>query len=525
MTMHGSNVRSAWVGRATALALCTAAVACVVPADRAAADTVKRGGTIVLARPEEPLSFNPYTQGDNGSIYAIVQVCDQLIEAGPTGTELKPGLAESWDVSPDGLTYTFKLRSAKFSDGNPVTTDDVVFSLGKLNDPSASYQFLMKPVKAIEKVDDSHVRVTLKEPYAPFLSVMSVFASSIVEKAVFEKSPDDFASKPVCSGPFKVQSYERGTKVVLVKNPNYWDVGADGQPLPYVDEVDLLYVPDTNARVLGLQNGDYDAAAIIPFNQAKAVSDTPNITLEVADIYRLDYVYLNHSKKPLDNKNIRLALNYAANLDAIKKAVFFDYGSLPNGFNPKMNFWAKDVTPIPYDVAKAKELVQAGNYDGTPIQLMVDTGNAPSKQIATILQQGWQEAGLKVDITEMDGGTAWNTVVDGSYMAYVSYITSDINDDDELVALQTDPLKDGTQGFYTRYKNDEVTKLLTESRASTDPAKRAPIFAKIQDIVYHDGYSVPLNYTPSVNAYHNYLKNWRTVATGWWWFKDMWLDK
>jgi len=139
MTMHGSNVRSAWVGRATALALCTAAVACVVPADRAAADTVKRGGTIVLARPEEPLSFNPYTQGDNGSIYAIVQVCDQLIEAGPTGTELKPGLAESWDVSPDGLTYTFKLRSAKFSDGNPVTTDDVVFSLGKLNDLSAFY--------------------------------------------------------------------------------------------------------------------------------------------------------------------------------------------------------------------------------------------------------------------------------------------------------------------------------------------------------------------------------------------------
>src|SRR5215813_9438391 len=245
MTMYGLNDRSRWAGRAAALALSAAAVTCVVTTDHAAADTIKRGGTIVLARPEEPLSFNPYTQGDNGSIYAIVQVCDQLIEAGPTGTELKPGLAESWDVSPDGLTYTFKLRSAKFSDGSPVTIDDVVFSLNKLNDPSAAYQFLMKPVKTIEKVDDSHVKVTLKEPYAPFLSVMSVFASSIVKKSVFEASPDDFASKPVCSGPFKVQSYERGTKVVLVKNPNYWDVGADGQPLPYLDEVDLLNVPDT----------------------------------------------------------------------------------------------------------------------------------------------------------------------------------------------------------------------------------------------------------------------------------------
>ena len=523
--MHELKDRPRWAEGVVTFGLCAVALAGIVVTDRAEAQTIKRGGTLVLARPEDTLSFNPYTQGDNGSIYAIVQVCDQLVEAGATGTELKPGLAESWEVAPDGLSYTFKLRTAKFSDGTPVTVDDVVFSLGKLNDPGAAYQFLMKPVKAIEKVDDSHVRVTLKEPYAPFLSVMSVFAASIVKKAAFEASPDEFASKPVCSGPFKVQSYERGTKIVLVKNPNYWDVGADGQPLPYLDEVDLLNVPDTNARVLGLQNGDYDAAAIIPFNQAKAVSETPNVTLEVADIYRLDYVYLNHSKKPLDNKNIRLALNYAANLDAIKKAVFFNYGTPPNGFNPKMNFWSKDVAPIPYDIAKAKELVQAGNYDGTPIQLLVDTGNAPSKQIATILQQGWQEAGLKVDIAEIDNGSAWNTVVDGSYMAYVSYITSDINDDDELVALQTDPLKDGTQGFFSRYKNDEVTKLLTESRASTDPAKRGPVFAKIQDIVYHDGYSVPLNYTPSINAYHNHVKNWRTVATGWWWFKDMWIDK
>jgi ABC-type transport system substrate-binding protein len=255
------------------------------------------------------------------------------------------------------------------------------------------------------------------------------------------------------------------------------------------------------------------------------VSETPDITLEVAEIFRLDYVYLNHKQKPLDDKRIRLAMNYAANLEAIRKAVFFDYGELPNSINPKMNFWAKDVARIPYDPGKAKQLVQEAGYDGTPIKLLIDTGNAPAKQTATILQQGWQEAGLKIQIEEIDAGTAWNTVVDGSYMAYVSYITSDINDDDELLALQTDPLEDGTQGFFSRYKNDEVTKLITQSRASTDPAKRAPFFKQIQEITYNDGYSVPLNYTPSVNAYHNYVKNWRTLATGWWWFKDMWLDK
>src|SRR5687768_3901408 len=131
-------------------AFAVAALALAV-SDTAAAQALKRGGTLVLARPEEPLSFNPYTQGDNGSIYAIEQVCESLIEAGPTGRELEPALAESWEVSPDGLTYTFKLRDAKFSDGSPVTIEDVIFSWERLNDPSAAYQFLLKPVKAIEK--------------------------------------------------------------------------------------------------------------------------------------------------------------------------------------------------------------------------------------------------------------------------------------------------------------------------------------------------------------------------------------
>ena len=301
--------------------LVTLAAAGVLAADQAAAQNVKRGGTLVIARPEEPLSWNPYTQGDNGSIYAIEQVCDSLVEADATGRGLRPGLAESWEMSADGLSYTFTLRDAKFSDGSPVTVDDVVFSWGKLNDPSAAYQFLLKPVKSIEKVDDKHMKVSLNELYSPFPSVASIFAAAIVKKAAFEANPDEFANKPVCSGPFMVESYERGTKVVLAKNPHYWELGADGQPLPYLDKVELLYVPDTNARVLGLQNGDYDVSLIIPYNQAKAVSETPDMTLEVAEIFRLDYVYLNHKQKPLDDERIRLAMNHAANLPAINKAV------------------------------------------------------------------------------------------------------------------------------------------------------------------------------------------------------------
>jgi peptide/nickel transport system substrate-binding protein len=183
--MKSRNLEGRRVGWTTLAVLLSVSAVATIDLATAAAQTVKRGGTLVIAKPEDTLSFNPYTQGDNGSIYVIEQVCDSLVEADATGRGLRPGLAESWEVSADGMTYTFKLRDAKFSDGSPVTAEDVVFSWGRLNDPSAAYQFLLKPVKSIEKVDDTHVRMTMKEPYSPFLSVASIFASAIVKKAVF----------------------------------------------------------------------------------------------------------------------------------------------------------------------------------------------------------------------------------------------------------------------------------------------------------------------------------------------------
>ena len=166
-------------------------------------------------------------------------------------------------------------------------------------------------------------------------------------------------------------------QVVLVPNPHYWRKGADGKPLPYLDKVVLKYVPESNSRVLGLQNGDFDAITRRAAQPGGSVKAMDGVTLEVSPSYRLDYVYLNHAKKPLDDKRIRLALNYAANREAIMKAVYFGYGEIPNSYMPKVNFWSDKVATIPYDIEKAKALVKEAGYDGTPIQLMVDTGNAP----------------------------------------------------------------------------------------------------------------------------------------------------
>lgn len=516
-----SGRRIVLAGVAAAAILSGFAVTDVRPAFSA---EIKRGGTLVLARPDEPLTFDPFIPSDNGSIYALEQVCDSLTEADETGLGLRPGLAESWEVSDDHLTYTFKIRDAKFSNGEKVTVDDVIFSLKTAAGETAAYAFGFEPVSAFEAIDDSHIRIVLKRRYTALISVASLFAAAIVDKESYEADKAAFGQKPVCAGPFQVEEYVRGSRVVLTRNPHYWDKGADGQPLPYLDRVEMLYVPESNARVLGLRNGDYDVIATVPFNQARSLESGSDLVLEVQPIFRLDYVYLNHSKPPLDKKEFRIALNYAADREAILKAVYFGYGEVPNTYMPKVNFHSDAVERIPFDVAKAKELVQQSGYDGSPVELMVDTGNAPFRQIATILQQGWSAAGINVNIVEYDVGTAFGRTQNGDYQAYVSYITSDINDTDELAVIQAD-YDSGTQSFFSWYQNPEVKKLLAEAREAPEASERAALYAKVQEIVYHDGYSVPLNLVPAVNAYHPYVKGWRQLANGWWWIKDVWVDK
>ncbi|MEM7021807.1 MAG: ABC transporter substrate-binding protein [Pseudomonadota bacterium] len=482
-----------------------------------------RGGTLVLARSQEPLTLDPNIPADNGSIYAIEQIFDALIEPDREGSGLRPGLAESWEISEDGKVYTLNLREAYFHNGDPVTTEDVVFSLenAKANE---GYGFVFAPVETIEAVGDNQIRLTLSEPYAPLLSVLSLFTASIVPKAAYEADPEGFGSMPIGSGPFKVVEYARGERLVLERSDQYWEEGADGDALPYLDRIEMPYVPEGNSRVLGLQSGDFDIIEFVPYSQAATVESDPSLNLEVAPVYRLDYVYLNHAQAPLDNKNIRLALNHATDHDAILNVVFFGYGEVPNGFMPKMNYHSADVPVIPYDIAKAKELVAEAGYDGTPIVLLIAAGDSNGQQIGNILQQGWQQAGLNVSIEQVDGGTAWGMVSDGDYQAHVSYITSDINDDDELATLQAD-FNSGTEAFFSRYKNDNMGEMLAAARRSNDPEERAKLYGEIQNTVYMDGYSVPLNFSPTLTGSSDKVNDLTTSRTGWWWLKDAWLTE
>ena len=300
-------------------------------------------------------------------------------------------------------------------------------------------------------------------------------------KKTYQATRRSSATSPVCAGAFMVESYERGSTVVLKANPHYWDIGADGKPLPYLEGVELRYVPESNSRVLGLRNGDYDVISTVAFNQAKSLQADTNLVIESTPIFRLDYVYLNHQKTPLDNKDFRLALNYAADREAILKAVYFGYGEVPNSYMPKVNFHSDDVPLYPSTSRRRRSWCRSPAMTASRSRSWSTPATRRRARSRPFCSRAGRQAGIKSEIVEFDVGTAWTMTTKGEHQAYVSYITSDINDTDELATIQAD-VKAGSQAFFTWYNNQDVQKLLTEARGASDPAKRAELYAKVQEI-------------------------------------------
>src|SRR5690606_15759076 len=135
---------------------------------------------------------------------------------------------------------------------------------------NAGYGFVFAPVDSIEASGDDQITITLSQPYTPLLSALSLFTASIVPQAIYEADPEAFGEMPIGSGPFRVVSYSRGETLILERSEHYWEIGADGEPLPYLDRIEMPYVPEGNSRVLGLRSGDFDVVEFVPYSQAAA---------------------------------------------------------------------------------------------------------------------------------------------------------------------------------------------------------------------------------------------------------------
>ncbi len=373
----------------------------------------KHGGEIVITYKDDVATLDPAIGYDWQNWSMIKSLFDGLMDYKPGTTELVPDLAESYEISPDGQTFTFKLRpGVKFHNGREMTAEDVKYSIDRVVNPvtQSPGQGFFASIKGYEEaaegkadglsgitvVDPSTIRFELTRPDATFLHVMAINFSHVVPKEEVEKYGADFGKHPVGTGAFKLGEWTLGQRVVFEKNPDYWQKG-----LPYLDKITFEIGQEPIVALLRLQKGEIDVPGDgIPPAKFQEVMNDPAQKARVVEGGQLHtgYVTMNVNVPPFDNVKVRQAVNMAINKERIVQLINNRAVPANQPLPPSMPGYAKDYKGYPYDPAKAKELLaEAGQADGFTTDLYV-MNTDPNPRIAQGIQQDLAAIGIKANI-------------------------------------------------------------------------------------------------------------------------------
>jgi peptide/nickel transport system substrate-binding protein len=465
--------------------------------------------TLIIANPVKVDTLDPQVSSVNESIWLDQTLYSRLVQADPTGTKIVPDLATTWTISPDKLTYTFKLRDAKFSDGSTVTAADVKYSIDRAKKYDGGWGFLITAVKEITAPDARTVVVKLSKPHAPLLADLAMYAFSALPQKLVEAQGDAFFTHPVGSGPFVVSAYAPDTEVDLKRNDNYYGTK------PKIAAVKIKIVTNDNTRVLDLQSGNVDVIENPPGNLTAQINANPKLRVDLFPSTRVDFIQLSTKNKYFSNVKVRQAVRYAIDLDQMNKLAYQGAGTPATSFLPyKMLYW-NDALPKPaVDLAKAKSLLaEAGFPNGFTTNLITVSGDAAGQAQAVVIKDSLSKIGITVNIESYELVTAYGKEKTGNYGIGERYWTNDIIDPDEVVTFGVD-VKAGSMSFDTYWSDPTATKLTNDARSETDPAKRKAIYQQIQQIVHDQTPYLPLIYPPYRYASGKWVNGFKVSPLG-----------
>ena len=355
----------------------------------------KPGGTLKVGS-QAVTNLDPHFATSIPDIQLLEQVYEHLtyIEA----SKPAPDLAASWE-SPDGKTWTFNLRAgARFSDGRPVTAADVVASFDRLRDPKVGTPVagLYKNIRTVEALDAQRVRFTLTEPNPEFASDVGDYHAAIIPASV--KDP---AKERIGSGPFVIASYFPEDRVVLRRNPQYNQKDAQGNPLPYLDEIQMIFSPDPNGQAQALRGGELDYLGGLTTEMVKSLEGSSAVKIQSVDANMHWVIHLrSDAGHPAADNRVRQALKLATSHQALIDAIRPGLASVGNGFTPVGPAFGRYhlVRPPFMDLAKAKRLLaDAGYPNGLAITLYAQNAQ-DAVPIATVWKEQMSKIGVTVDI-------------------------------------------------------------------------------------------------------------------------------
>ncbi len=453
-------------------------------------------GILVVGQIAEPQSLDPATVTAANDFRILVNVFEGLVGYAPGTLDIVPELAESWEISEDGLQYTFKLREGvTFHDGTPFNAEAVKFTFDRMLDESHPFHntgpfplaFFYSSIASTEVVDDLTVRFTLTEPYAPFLSNLAETTGVIVSPTAVEQHGAEFGRNPVGTGPFRFAEWRANEAVVIEANADHWD-GAPG-----LQAVVFRPLTDPNTRVAEMLSGGIDLLVEVP---PASLSEFEGEGFEIHEAAgpHLWFLILNLKEGPFTDVRIRQAANYAINKEALVEDVLEGTAQVAAGPTPPAFGWAynEELEPYPYDPERARQLLAEAGQPNPAVTFYVTEGGSGMLDpvaMGTAIQADLEAVGFDVTIETYEWNTFLGEVNPGlegkADMAEMAWMT---NDPDTLpfLALRTEawPEQGGFNSGY--YSNPEVDQLLTQARVSTDQAERAELYKRMQEIVHED---------------------------------------
>lgn len=523
------------LGRSAALAVALSTFASVAHAQ-------KSGGTLNLIVQPEPPTINLGINRLGPTSFVGSKVYEGLITFTPK-LEPKPALAESWTISPDGLTYTFNLRKGvTWHDGKPFTSKDALFSFQKFL-PAVFFRskLVLSEAESITAPDDHTIVFKLKEPFPGFMQIFEVTGGTIMPAHLYE-GVTDYRNAPanqqfIGTGPFKVGEWRRGSFIRLVKNENYWDKGK-----PYLNDIYYHVIPDANSRSIAFETGKVDVlrAGDVENFDIKRLASEPNVEITEAGwefLQPIGYLHLNNRRKPFSDVRVRQAVAHAIDRKFIIETIYAGFGREINGpfYSAKPYRDTSVETKYEYNPEKAKKLLDdAGLKAGAggvraEVELVPLPYGEMWQRLAEYVREALGAVGIKANIASVDVPgwsqrlTTFNYDIGHNFVYTFGDASIGINQ--TYVTVKGDNA--GSTGSNVHgYSNAEVDEILVKAAHENDPAVRAKLYSRFQQIATRE---LPLIWTHEMvfpTIFRKKVKNLTLTGLGTNEnFADVWIDR
>lgn len=437
-------------------------------------------GALWFGLSAEPSTLDTVVQPGTAARTVKLAIHRGLVNYGIDG-KISPELAESYEISEDAKTYTFRLRDAKFHDGSPVTAADVKATIEHILDPSgkAAFRNELSIIDTVETPDDKTVVLKLKSPSVALIGYLALPESVIVPAAWLAANKDDPTAEPIGAGPFTFSEWTRGQEIVLEKFDDYYKEGK-----PSLDELRFVFYGDENTRVNALKSGDVDIIDYVPAKDAEALKAGPDTEL-LSTYGPFMALQFNTRFEPFSKPEVRQAIAYAVDRNAIINTAFNGIGApiwglaIPEGY---MGYSGAKKNYFSYDIAKAKELMaKAGYPDGFEARLLASSQYAFHQNTAVAIQSELAKIGIKVTLDLPDWATRMSKAGNADYDFAVLGSLGEIADPDWLTNYYYGGEKLVRTNNSPYFDDPEIDELLDKGRATVDPAERAKVYDQFVD--------------------------------------------